>query len=490
MKNFLKRRTYKRQMMLYSMLTILVISLIMGIYTEVNNVLIVKYNHTNELYRDLGDFYKAQSNGHDNLKNYLYTKSINEYEEYIKYFEQAKESIVQLKSNAYTNDISWRFALLDHMVTSYQEQAEKVILFMKIEDQNYSSSYEEVLKINEIIIKSSDDYYRLVTEKVNHISAEIDNLKHQLDIVSFFIVFLCIVGVLMYTFIILKKITNPIDQLVNNIKTIKAGTFDFHNIPARSEEIEVLCLALQDLSDNINRNIEYEKEQAELKNQLLVKENENLKKDELLVSSELKILQSQINPHFLFNAMNMIYQQAIIEEAQVTLEIIEKMTECMRFTLSQNTRITTLQMELNFVENYLYIQNRRFDGRICFEMDVMEKLPNVKIPAMILEPLIDNSIKHGLSNTKEDGLVTIYVEQIDDHIIIHISDNGKGMCLESLERLIMNDLKVEGQGDNLGLYNISKRLYMYFSKEASIAINSFEDCGFETIITIPIMKGR
>lgn len=122
------------------------------------------------------------------------------------------------------------------------------------------------------------------------------------------------------------------------------------------------------------------------------------------------------------------------------------MTECMRYTLSQNTRISNLAMELNFMRNYLYIQNRRFEGRIEFILEEERELPNIKIPAMIIEPLVDNAIKHGLSNTESGGLVVIHVECKDDQVIIHVSDNGKGMSAVALEQLIMNQYKCASQG--------------------------------------------
>ena len=342
------------------------------------------------------------------------------------------------------------------------------------------------MEINDTILKTSDDYYQIITKAINGTLENIDTMKHRVKLFTIAIIVISIGSVILYAWIIRRSIMQPIDELVDNMKEIKEGSFDFKRVKVNNEELEVLCVALQDLYFNIHQNMEHEKEKSELKNALLLKENENLKKDELLATSELKMLQSQINPHFLFNAMNMIYQQAILEASPITIEMIEKMTECMRYTFSQNSRTSTLHMELSFVENYIYIQNKRFEGRIHFELTVDEELPNIRIPSMIIEPLIDNAIKHGLANTETDGLVAIHVSKSDEFVSIDVSDNGCGMSSEELEALVMNDFKTNTQGKNIGLNNLKRRLSMYYSDRASIMVNSVEDCGFEALISIPI----
>lgn len=486
MKRIQQKKTYKSQMLLYSLMTIIIIISIMFFQISTNRKLIEKYNHSYSIYEKLGNFYDKQAMAHDSLKSYLYTKSEEELNDYKTHYASALEEINSIQDSIPGEETYWRFSLLYNMMESYVEQGDKVILLMKIQDREYATAYEFLLKTNESIIQSSDDYYRLVTESMETILQEIDDDKQSAEMLSVFIVVACLIGIASFAFLILRSITNPIDQLVNNIDGIKAGTFDFHKIPTSSKEMEVLCLALQDLSDNIHKNIAYEKERVQLENRLLIKENESLKKDELLISSELKMLQSQINPHFLFNAMNMIYQQALLEHSKVTVIMIEKMTECMRYTINQKFRTSTLHMELSFVENYIYIQNKRFEGRICFELHVEEDIPNIKIPAMIIEPLIDNSIKHGMKNTETDGLVTIYVGKENDQVSIRVSDNGRGMDTDALEALSMENFKLKGVEDSLGLYNLSRRLHMYYSKEATIKVSSFEDCGFDILIIIPI----
>lgn len=130
------------------------------------------------------------------------------------------------------------------------------------------------------------------------------------------IMILGIVWLILFSIITIKSFTKPLYQILNNIKLIKRGEYDLSDISNTSIEMENLCIALDDMAQHVQKNIK--KEKAALKHQLLEKENENLKKDELLALSELKMLQNQINPHFLFNTLNMIYKTAYRENATDT----------------------------------------------------------------------------------------------------------------------------------------------------------------------------
>ncbi|WP_278568699.1 sensor histidine kinase [Amedibacillus dolichus] len=480
------KKKFKNQIFIYSFFIIVLIILTITFFTLSNRSLMQEYHLSYKLYDYLGDFYEDQSKANDCIRNYLYTGNKEEYEKYEKIYRHAKESVKQLKHNDRLVKEAWRIDLLENMLESYQEQAERVVLLGNVKDSAYGKAYDKLLEINDTILKTSDDYYQIITKAINETLENIDMMKNRVQLFTIAIVAISIGGVILYAWIIRRSILHPIDELVDNMKEIKEGSFDFKRVKVNNEELEVLCVALQDLYFNIHQNMEHEKEKSELKNALLLKENENLKKDELLATSELKMLQSQINPHFLFNAMNMIYQEAILEASPVTIEMIEKMTECMRYTLSQNSRTSTLHMELSFVENYIYIQNKRFEGRIHFELVMEDELPNIRIPSMIIEPLIDNAVKHGLANTETDGLVAIHVSKSKEFIYINVSDNGCGMPSEELEALVMNDFTQNSQQKNIGLNNLKRRLSMYYSNRASITVNSVEDCGFEVLISIPI----
>ena len=248
--------------------------------------------------------------------------------------------------------------------------------------------------------------------------------------------------------------------------------------------LESLCLALEDMAQHVQRNILNEQEKAKLKHQLLEKENENLRKDELLALSELKLLQNQINPHFLFNTLNMIYKTAYRENAMDTSAMVNRTSMLLRYALDKANKTSDLYSEIESIENYIYIQEKRFHQRIKFILTVEEELPNIQVPGLLIQPLVENAVKHGLKDVIEDGEVIINVHHLDDHIIISVSDNGIGVETEILEKGIINDFQIDNDKKNLGLYNVIQRIRMFYGNTAQISFNSYPGCGFEVIIKI------
>ena len=133
------------------------------------------------------------------------------------------------------------------------------------------------------------------------------------------IMILGIVWLILFSIITIKSFTKPLYQILNNIKLIKRGEYDLSDISNTSIEMENLCIALDDMAQHVQKNIENEKEKVALKHQLLEKENENLKKDELLALSELKMLQNQINPHFIYNTLESIHMMAELNDDEAEL---------------------------------------------------------------------------------------------------------------------------------------------------------------------------
>ena len=216
-----------------------------------------------------------------------------------------------------------------------------------------------------------------------------------------------------------------------------------------------------------------------------IKNVSKLKKDELLALSELKLLQNQINPHFLFNTLNMIYKTAYKEKAMDTSAMVNKTSMLLRYALDKANRTSDLYSEIESIENYIYIQERRFHQRIKFVLNVEDNLPNIQVPGMLIQPLVENSVKHGLKDVIKDGEVLINVQHIDDHIVISVSDNGIGLETEILEKGILNDFHDKNK-NNLGLYNVIQRIKMFYGNTAQISFNSYPGCGFEVIIEIKV----
>mgnify|MGYP002546354264 CR=1 FL=1 len=483
----MKNKSYRKQLLFYTLVSLISIVLVVLMHEFINIRLIDKYDSAFSIYDEMSQFYDNQNKAHDSLRNYLYTNESYIYNEYEGYIEKAKDNLDNITDRLENQENSWRFQLLENMVNNYEKNVTMIQVVMQEKNEEYDEYYNRLTEINNAIVKTSDEYFRLLTDELAVIRNDIDTERNILQIVSWVIVLFCLIMISWLTYCIFKSITRPINEIVQNINEIKSGNYNLQKIASVNDEMNILCIALQDMALTFKKNQENEKKQAELERKLLIKENESLRKDEILASSELRSLQNQLNPHFLFNTFNMIYQKALEENSKSTIEMIEKMTECMRYTLSNRSRTTTLDMEINFIRNYLFIQSKRFEDRIHFEFHVEKNVPDIKIPSMIIEPLIDNAIRHGLSNMESGGEISVNITYADDHVYIRVEDNGKGMDVDEVEKLILNNFEKDDEKyeDSYGLYNLARRLKMYFGDEAAINISSMPECGFDALIILP-----
>lgn len=196
-----------------------------------------------------------------------------------------------------------------------------------------------------------------------------------------------------------------------------------------------------------------------------------------LNAARLAVLSSQINPHFLFNTLNTI-ASAIRLKPNIARDIVFKLSEILRYVLKTENDFKPLQDELIFIENYLSIENIRFgEQRLNFNFNIQEECKEFLIPTMILQPIVENAIKHGISSlTNKKGVLTIEAKYFDNKTIeINITDNGKGIDI-----LNQNIYK-----KGIGLSNVKARLNLLFGKFANINIISNKDNGTLVKLLIP-----
>ena len=236
---------------------------------------------------------------------------------------------------------------------------------------------------------------------------------------------------------------------------------------------------MEEMAQQVQRNMDVLKKNAELEQALHQEESQRLVMQNLITQAELRSLQSQINPHFLFNTLSMISKSAYLNHDTTTNELIDCLAEFLRYALEKSSTTATLEEEIHSIHNYLFIQKKRFGQRLDFEIDVPGEIPRLKMPAIILQPLVENAIKHGVDSMTNAAVVSLKVRKRDNTIRIQVEDNGVGMSAETLEKLQASlSLGLEtsqgGQGTGIGLTNVYRRLKMYFGKEMHFNIESDE----------------
>ncbi|PUU85947.1 MAG: signal transduction histidine kinase LytS, partial [Halanaerobium sp.] len=249
----------------------------------------------------------------------------------------------------------------------------------------------------------------------------------------------------------------------------------------------VNLLAFNLMKNNIRNYIKELKEKSELENKLNQEKMDNIEKERLLKESQLLNLQMQMDPHFLFNTLNTVSRTAMFENAAETQNLIIAISKIMRYNLDHKGKLVELEKEIEVLKAYLTIQETRFKEQMDFEIYTDGDLEQIKIPPMIIQPIVENSIIHGLADTASEGRVLIEIKRFAKKVEIKIRDNGIGIESEELSKILneepQNSKKEERE--SLGILNVIKRLKLHYGKNL-LKINSKINQGTEVVIEIPI----
>lgn len=273
-----------------------------------------------------------------------------------------------------------------------------------------------------------------------------------------------------------RGLTRPIRDLSKAAKEMSVGNFDVQVVKMKTnDEVKVLSESFLQMREDIKQYIKEIREKSEL--------------DKLLKELELKHLQNQINPHFLFNTLNTISRMAYLEEANVTSRLIQSVSTLLRSSLGDINKSVSLREETNVVQEYFYIQKTRFAERISFQTKIDEDCLDIKIPALTLQPLVENSFIHGVEGLEEGGMISLAIYRDGENIIIEVTDNGKGMDEQTKQRILSQDpinLNEEhhGHSTGIGLRNVIKRLELVYKTKNILDIISQPNKGTTIRITL------
>jgi two-component system sensor histidine kinase YesM len=209
--------------------------------------------------------------------------------------------------------------------------------------------------------------------------------------------------------------------------------------------------------------------------------------------SELRLLQSQINPHFLYNTLNNISWLLHREGSPGTAEMIQKMSEFFRFSLNQGVDIITLDKELKIIEDYLFLSKIRFGNKLTYSIETDEHLKSIYIPKLILQPLVENAIVHGIEPMEGQGFVHIAIHQLGEEVLIVITDNGMGIPSLLLAQLNaeIKVKKTSGKSEAVhafALMNVRDRITNHFGVTSVIEITSKLSLGTTITIRLPMKE--
>ena len=278
-------------------------------------------------------------------------------------------------------------------------------------------------------------------------------------------------------------ITKPIIRLHRNMLRIQLGDFSARTEVFTKDEIGFLGNQFNQMAEQIQQLIDHD-----FKLQLLNKE------------TQIKALQAQISPHFLHNTLQTISNIATVENAPEIKLICQCLSNMYRYNMNIEDEWATLKDEIKHIRNYLFIIRKRYPDMLSIKIRVSEELQHVYVPRLILQPIIENSIDHGLiPSRREKKLLKLYVRQnvSENKLNIYIVDNGKGMTNKALDdlshRLEANkqaEMKSLEERHSIGLQNVHARLQLLCGKEYGLRVLSKPDGGTMVVIELPLPNNQ
>lgn len=298
----------------------------------------------------------------------------------------------------------------------------------------------------------------------------LNNLKTRLFMV-FVIAFFLFLLALINSYIS-SRITAPIEELEKSVNALEEGALDTEVYQGGSYEIQHLGRSIGDMAKRIQALMED-----------IVAEHESKRK------SEFDTLQSQINPHFLYNTLDIIVWMIENEQKQEAVKIVTALARFFRISLSKGKSIIPVGDELEHVRNYLTIQQKRFKNKFTYRIQAADEVLNLASLKLMLQPLVENAIYHGMEFMDGDGEILVKAELKDGGLCFTIADNGLGMTEKQVEGLLTGETKSSsGKGSGIGVKNVNERIRLYFGEGYGLTILSEPDEGTAIKIRLPAVS--
>lgn len=293
-------------------------------------------------------------------------------------------------------------------------------------------------------------------------------------------VLLSIIFAITLHFFITAGLTRPVRLLQNKMRLAASGYLEVKVKPSGQDEIADLGMSFNSMLENIKGLLE-----------------NSMKEQEQIQKANLRALQAQINPHFLYNTLDSIIWMAEAGKNERVIQLVQALSRFFRISLNKGRDWITLKDELEHVRSYLIIQQMRYRDILDYEIEVPEHLHSYTILKMSLQPIVENALYHGIKNKRGKGLIRILAESDDQmYLNIYIEDNGIGMSetkLDTLREQLYAQLTPEQTGSEVsggfGLHNVQQRIRLYYGKSYGVEVNSVDQQGTQVIIRIPMKRG-
>ena len=481
-----------RQKMLVAFIIPIVLILAVNIYMYVSiNTMIARVDEIYVVNVSLNDLSEDLTLLQNSMKDYLESKSTNALNDYYKAEQDYRNGLAALDLKSSGTAV---YAMQENIINqsdNYLQTAGETITAKRGRNvEKYKASYEETVEmysdLQTCIYALNNNQFKKNTSDYSILLSSLRSMEMITITILFFIGAVNVVVVFLMT----KSMTMPLVDLSQAANEVAEGNFDVNFEASEGEdEISVVSKAFKQMLGSIQKYI------AEIKDSVL--RESMLKEHELVMENrmkevQLRSLQAQINPHFLFNTLNAGEQLAMMEGADKTTEFIENMADFFRYNIKKIDNDASIAEEIALVDKYVYLLNVRFTGEIHYSKDVEEEVTAVRVPSMILQPIVENAVNYGIRDIDWEGHIDLHVYKENGNVLLSIKDNGVGMSRDKIDRILSGDAVGEVSADHaasngIGLGNVIERLQIFTGQRDVMEIFSEgEGKGTEFVIKVPM----
>lgn len=496
----LKLDSIRKKMMVYFTLVMLMSGMI-SIYISYNSSML--FDEINEMFKFSLIFDDVENNleaSHEALRVYVETKSSDSLNTYM----EKSEDLANLTASLVEKYNQKRGALsvenVFNMVEKYNQYSAEAIVAKRGRDiEACRNAYDMARETHDNIQKIIDELKLIQLDQNVAIYESLAVNSQRIQIFNLIMIIDMIILTMALVYQVTYKMTMPIIKLSNAANEISKGHFDGEVVVVESEdEVQIMAIAFEEMRQNIKKSIEDLTRTNEMESKLFEKELQTVKMQTLLNDAELRSLQSQINPHFLFNSLNAGVQLAMMEGADKTLEFLEDMSAIFRYNIRPLDELVMVKEEVDTIRAYCNMMQVRFGEALEYRLTVEETINDVLIMPLIIQPVVENAFIHGIGKKEGLGSVDIHIEGVNgetvDFIRFTIKDTGVGMTQDKIDRILNKDSSGQttlihpkkSHSSGIGAGNVLQRLRLFYGDQATVEIKSVIGQGTEFVIKIPI----
>ncbi len=442
--------------------------------------------------KSLNELSDALTQVQDSMTEFLSSKTSASLENYYRSAGRLQDHAGELDDKVTDLSFNRMERNIKNMSQKYLQEVDKTIEAKRGRNvEKYRGYYEEATQLYEDI----DSYITSLNLELFVVNSKnytiLSRAFKNFEVIGLGVITLVMVGNVIVITSFVGAIIFPLKRLANSAYEVGKGNFDIElpELP-QNDEVGIVNNAFSKMVISIRQYIEQLKESMEKERYMQEKE---LMMEAHLKDAQLKYLQAQINPHFLFNTLNAGAQLAMMEGADKTYEYVQTVADFFRYNVKNHKDDVTIREEVNLVDNYIRILNVRFSGDIGYDTQLDKRLLDIRMPNMILQPIVENAVNHGIREMGDEGHIFLRVYREDNNVCISVKDNGKGIRPEDIENIMNgNPVYNENRYDNNGIAmdNVISRLRLFAGVQDVLEIKSDgPGTGCEVIIRLPMNEG-